>query len=252
MSVAGKRTLVLLHGWAMTPAVWQPVIRLLANDETICAPPLPGHGGAARPAKATLAAWADALALRVPLGSTVVGWSLGALLALELARRHPERVSALALISATARFVAGAGWPHGLDPATVDTFLDSYAFAPVTALRRFLALQTLGEAARREWLPQLETSAQPHSETVPQPALRDGLDILAASDLRDGLAAIRQPARLIHGAGDALMPAAAADWLSSALPHAELTVLENCGHALPLSRPADCAALIQEVHEPRI
>jgi pimeloyl-[acyl-carrier protein] methyl ester esterase len=42
------------------------------------------------------------------------------------------------------------------------------------------------------------------------------------------------------------MPLAAARSLADALPHARLNILENCGHAPLLSRPADCAALIRE------
>jgi pimeloyl-[acyl-carrier protein] methyl ester esterase len=75
--------------------------------------------------------------------------------------------------------------------------------------------------------------------------LDDGLALLAGTDLRGGLAALALPCCLVHGAQDALMPAAASRWLAGTLPQARLHVLADCGHAVFLSQPAACAALIR-------
>lgn len=239
-----KPSLLLLHGWAMTPAVWQPLRAALdAEAFDTQAPALPGHDGhehAARP-DATLDAWAEIFAPQ----TTVVGWSLGALIALELARLYPERVARLILIGATPRFAAAPDWPHGLDAGTVAAFGEDYTHQTAACLRRFLTLQSLGEkTARRSLLSRLETACVPHPEGRPLPALADGLKILSGSDLRPRLATIGQPVHLIHGDGDTLMPLAAARWLAAALPNARLSVLEGCGHALPLSHPVELAQLI--------
>ena len=240
-----KAPLFFLHGWAMTPAAWQPLIEALGTEDFEShAPVLPGHDGNATNVMPTLAAWADTLALALPAGAAVIGWSLGALLALELARTRPDRVKRLILLGATPCFVSAPDWPHGLDAALVASFTDGYTDQPDQTLRRFLALQTLGDASRRQLLPQLEAATVPHAGH-PLPALADGLKILAESDLRLQLAEIEQPVHLIHGSDDALMPLEAAHWIKTALPNARLTVYERCGHALPLSRPEDCAALIR-------
>ena len=266
-----KSPLLLLHGWAMTPAVWQPLRAALdAEAFDTQAPALPGHDGhehAARP-DATLDAWAEIFAPQMgapvfapqvgapvwagtrpaptPLApTTVVGWSLGALIALELARLYPERVARLILIGATPRFAAAPDWPHGLDAGTVAAFGEDYTHQTAACLRRFLTLQSLGEkTARRSLLSRLETACVPHPEGRPLPALADGLKILSGSDLRPRLVTIGQPVHLIHGDGDTLMPLAAARWLAAALPNARLSVLEGCGHALPLSHPVELAQLI--------
>ncbi|MDR1424340.1 MAG: alpha/beta fold hydrolase [Azoarcus sp.] len=245
VSVAGKSPLALLHGWAMTPAVWMPLRAALGDIACVAAnddPPPQGLGTD----DAALSAWADSLAPSLPPASTVVGWSLGALLALELARAHPARVARLILIAATPRFVAAANWPHGLDAATLAAFVNGYARRPAITLRRFLALQTLGDAAARRLLPALEAASVTHEKTAPpRPALINGLNILATADLRPHLAAITQPVHLLHGDGDALMPLAAAHWLAHTLPDARLTVLDKRGHAPLLSCPAECAAAIR-------
>jgi pimeloyl-[acyl-carrier protein] methyl ester esterase len=180
----------------------------------------------------------------LPDAAVVCGWSLGALLALDLARRHPAKVARLVLIGATPRFVAGADWPHGLDAATVAGFTSGFASDPGATLQRFVALQTLGDARRRAVAAKL-------SPQLIEPAiadcrmLADGLSLLAHTDLRAGLADIAQPVRLLHGAGDALMPLAAAQWLADALPDGRLSIFDDCGHAPFLSRPRDCAVLIE-------
>jgi pimeloyl-[acyl-carrier protein] methyl ester esterase len=253
VSAPARTPLVLLHGWGMTPAVWQPLVAALGEEAgvDVRAPALPGHGGdgghgddgAARPA-ATLAAWAEALVRALPPAAVLVGWSLGALLALELARTRPDRITRLILFGSTPRFVAAPDWPHGLDAATVAAFVDGYATSPAATLRRFFALQSLGDAGRGQILPRLGAAGVAHAGQA-LPALADGLRLLAETDLRAGIASIGQPTCLIHGDGDALMPPAAARWLAGALPRARLVVLENRGHAPFLSDPTGCAAVIR-------
>lgn len=236
---------VLLHGWAMTPAIWRPLQAELMRDCNVLAPALPGHHDAPAAADGTLAAWTDMLSAALPERATVVGWSLGAMLALDLAARHPHKVSSLVLIAATPKFVADDDWAHGLPAATVTAFQSGYATAPEATLRRFLALQTLGDPARRSLLPLLEATRQPHVGASSIPALADGLRILADSDLRPQLASVTQPVTLVHGVGDALMPVAAAQWLAAALPDAHLSVFDDCGHVPFITHNERCAALIR-------
>lgn len=237
--------LVLLHGWAMRPTVWAPLVRELGTDREISALALPGHDGASPAANPTVHAWSDALLARMPPRAIVVGWSLGAMLALDLAARHPQRVSSLVLIGATPRFVATAGWPCALPAETVSAFVSGYAAAPEPTLRRFLALQAVGDSARRRVLSVLENSRE--DGTVWRPALADGLTVLADADLRAALGMITQPVQLIHGEGDALMPVDAARAMTGALPNARLDVIEACGHAPFLSSPGACAALVRQL-----
>jgi pimeloyl-[acyl-carrier protein] methyl ester esterase len=243
VNAAAKMPMVFLHGWAMTPSIWQAMAAALSGDASeIHTPALPGHGVATASPRNSLAAWVEAFAPTLPGNAVLIGWSLGALLALELARVRPRRVASLILIGATPRFVADDGWPHGLDEKTVSDFIEGYASNPAATLRRFLALQTFGDDSRKHLLHRLsETACLPHAGQTPQ-ALADGLRILADTDLRAELAAIEQPVCLIHGDGDALMPPDAARWLANTLPRARLNILKNRGHAPLISACDECVA----------
>ncbi|NMG30991.1 alpha/beta fold hydrolase [Aromatoleum evansii] len=238
--------LVLLHGWGLTPSVWRGLREALPSRAVTLAPALPGHGNALPAPSADLAAWSDALLPALPDRAALCGWSLGGLIALDLARRHPERVARLILIGSTPRFVARSDdgpWPHGLDAATVAAFNANFATDPAGTQKKFVALQSLGDARRRAVAGELAAAL---ADTGPEraPSLSSGLEVLANTDLRAFIPEIRQPAQLIHGASDALMPLAAAEWLAQQLPDARLAIFDDCGHAPFLSRPDECAALI--------
>lgn len=240
---------MLLHGWGLSAGVWAPVVRALPAAMTTLTPDLPGHGTAPAAPRADLGAWGDTLIDELPPAMTLCGWSLGGLIALDLARRYPERIARVILLATTARFVAApqddSPWPHGLERSVVDGFIHGYATEPAATLRRFTALQAMGDTQRRTVSAGLGVALSGPRADCPG-ALADGLQILAESDLRATLGEIRQPVRMIHGAGDALMPVAGAEWLAEHLPNSTLNVLDGCGHAPLLSRPTECATLITE------
>ena len=238
-----SRDLVLLHGWGLSSSVWKPLTALLAGNFTLHAPDLPGHGRAA-PAGPSLDEWADALLPQIPDGAILVGWSLGAQLALHLAHRNPERVAKLVLIGSTPRFVQADDWPAALPAAPFDAFRQDFDTAADATQRRFVALQSLGDSARKAVAAALTDSLTP-TDDAHKTALANGLRLLAETDLRAIVPRIHQPVCLLHGGEDKLMPVAAAEWLADALPNARLTVFGQCGHAPFLSRPEECATLIE-------
>jgi len=96
--------LVLLHGITSTSEAWREVMPQLAEEHTVIAPDLLGHGRSAKPrGDYSLGAYAagvrDLLAVLGFERGTVVGHSLGGGIALQFAYLFPERVERLALIS---------------------------------------------------------------------------------------------------------------------------------------------------------
>lgn len=232
--------LVLLHGWGSSPQVWGPLTDALPGP-----PPLrltlPGHGGSGA-VDGGLDAWAAALLPGLPARFDLCGWSLGGMLAIVLAHTAPQRIRRLVLIGSTAAFVHRPDWSFGLPPADVEAFCRALDRDPAALMKRFHALQALGDRQRKTVLARLQDSAAGVDAGVA--GLRAGLLALQQTDLRAILGEVACPVRLLHGQGDALMPVDGAMALADRLPEARLSVFDDCGHAPHLSRPAECAVLI--------
>src|SRR6202162_2949557 len=105
-------TIVLLHGAGFDHTTWALHSRWFAHHGYgVLAPDLPGHGrssGAPLRAIADMADWTAALLDAAGVAKAgLVGHSMGSLIALETAARHPARVSALSLIGTAATMTVG-------------------------------------------------------------------------------------------------------------------------------------------------
>jgi pimeloyl-[acyl-carrier protein] methyl ester esterase len=230
--------LALIHGWGLNARVWGGAARRLAASFTLHAVELPGHGESPR-VPGALGAWIDALAEALP-PAHVLGWSLGAQLALALAARRPHAVRSLVLVAATPRFVAGGDWPWGVDPDALARIEADVAAEPRAALKRFLALQAQGDAAAREVTRVLRGCLAQRPLASAQ-ALVEALALLRANDLRADARAVSAPTLVLQGARDPLVPAAAGRWLAQALARGRLEAFGSAAHAPFVSAEAEFA-----------
>ena len=251
-STGAGPALVLLHGWAMHSGLFAPLLPPLAQKFRVHRVDLPGHGYSAPIAPYVLAtitaAVADAVS-RLPDAAagplTVLGWSLGGAVAMHWARAEPERVNRLILTGATPCFVAQPDWPHAMAMATLRQFGDELAVSYRLTLQRFVALQVQGSEHARAVLGQLRTELFARGEPS-RVALRDALELLASTDLRADVAAIRQPTVVISGARDTLTPPEAGEWLARTLPHASFRLIPGAAHAPFLSHPESFLSAIAD------
>ncbi|MDP8984717.1 MAG: alpha/beta fold hydrolase [Pseudomonadota bacterium] len=205
---------------------------------------LPGHGASPWPPRfCDLASLASLVGEALPPRTMLLGWSLGAMVALELARTQAGRVSALVLVGATPRFVAAAHWPYGVAPAVLETFARQSRENPGQMLEDFLELQVRGAAHADLTLAALKRSvlacAAPHPE-----ALEAGLGVLRSTDLTATLGHIRQPVLVVSGQYDRVTSPQAARALASALPSAHAVVIRRAAHAPFLSHPDEFLAQV--------
>ena len=228
--------LVLLHGWALHGGVWGPWLDELARHARLHVVDLPGHGRSAAVATpGDLGALARAVSASVPPGAAVLGWSLGGMVALELARQRLADITALVLIATTPSFVRRSDWPHGTDPGVLDDFASGLSTDYRRTIGNFLALQTWGDEHATQALRALRASVALHGEPD-RTALESGLAVLRDSDLRGVLSRLTLPALVISGEYDRLTPAAAGRELAAALPMARFVQIPRAGHAPFLSQ----------------
>lgn len=235
--------LVLLHGWSMDGKIWGEFAAGLAQDFTVYAPDLPGHGASPRTQPISLDMLASEVASALPETCLLCGWSLGGMLALRLARLRPAQVRGLVLIATTPRFCAGGDWLHGSLPDDLDGFAAELDADPVTLMARFRASMCRGDIHERTLRRRLAALPPPPDD---RRALHEGLGILRDADLRAEIPGIGAPALVIHGDCDNVVPPAAGRWLADALPNARLHRFEACAHLPFLSRPEACAALVRQ------
>ncbi|MGH8290495.1 MAG: alpha/beta fold hydrolase [Steroidobacteraceae bacterium] len=261
-------TLVLLHGWGLNLRVWDRLAAVLCDRFRTVAVDLPGHGRSEwLPRRSSLEAQAAQVAETVAVLSprySLLGWSLGAQIALRLAAEErgaategasaaagPER---LVLIAATPRFSTGPDWPHGTPPER----LDQQALALRTDYRRmvsdFLELQVRGSVDGAAALAQLRAAlfAQGSEAAGPQPAaLASDLELLRHTDLRPLLGRIPLPSLVVAGQYDRVTPPAASHALANALPNARYVEIRRAAHAPFLSHLTELAALLADFLLPR-
>jgi pimeloyl-[acyl-carrier protein] methyl ester esterase len=245
VTIRGEGTpVVLLHGWGAHAPVWDGLAPALAHRFQVHAADLPGYGDSPPCAPYTLHGIAEALARELPHPCHVIGWSLGALVALAWTQRAPKQVARLALLAATPCFAQRPDWRHGVDPGVLAAFTRELESDRDDAIERFIALQVLGDHAARQTRQALRRTAR--GQRLDMAALKGGLEILRDTDLRGALARIGQRTLVIHGDCDRLTPPAAGRHLGRAIPGARFELIRGAAHAPFLSRLEPVAAMLSD------
>jgi len=241
--------LVLLHGWGLNLRVWDGLTRELSKSFRIIAVDLPGHGRSPWNPKARTPA-EQAWQVHASLASrsdrySLLGWSMGGQIAIDLAAAMPGSVERLVLVATTPRFAASEDWPNGLPAATLEKLATQLRTNYKRTVSEFLELQVRGSAASEKVLAELHASLFSHGEAHPK-ALVAGLNTLKSSDLRSMLSLVRAPTLVIAGQYDRVTLPVASRALADALPEARYVEFRRAAHAPFLSHTAEFAALVTE------
>ena len=229
----------------MNSSVWQHGLQRLPSWIRPITVDLPGYGASAGVRATSLDDYVDHVARQITRPSLLVGWSLGGLVSLGLARRHAQLVSALFQVAASPRFVRAADWLCAIESSVFEQFAQSLQQDVNRTIRRYIALQVRGTSTSMQTVRQLQRSIDaqglPGSE-----ALLVGLKLLAETDLTAELQALECSATWLLGDKDALVPVELADRLAQLSTNADVRRLTGAGHAPMLSHPDEFSnALLQ-------
>ena len=226
--------LVLLHGWGMNSAVWEPLTQRLSKHFTLHLVDLPGMGLSRPTEPYHLHSLAEKIAEMLPANADVVGWSLGGQVAMRIALDYPEIVRKLVLVGSTPSFVNKKDWSAGITADVFNGFAENVNADYQNTMMQFLTLQCMGASDARSTVKLLRKKFAERPVPTTQ-TMQKALNILLETDLRAEVSNIRNSTLLIHGDRDTLAPVQAAHWMSQNLPEAYLRVISGASHAPFLS-----------------
>lgn len=240
----GHRHLVLLHGWGLNAQVWDYIVPELSSHFTLHLVDLPGYGRSTGFPAMSLNEMAEIVLANAPERAIWLGWSLGGLVASQIALMAPACVSGLITVASSPCFSEQASWP-GIKPDVLASFQKQLSEDFQRTVERFLALQTMGTETSRQDARQLKNAVL----SLPMPAqevLNGGLEILKTVDLRDALVGLSLPFLRMYGRLDGLVPRKMVAPLDALWPQSESIIFGKAAHAPFISHPQDfCHALIE-------
>jgi pimeloyl-[acyl-carrier protein] methyl ester esterase len=235
--------LILLPGWGLGISPLEPLaaaLRGLDEHLRVEIEPLPELDSS------DVQEWLDELDATLPNDAWLGGWSLGGMLAAELAARRGERCCGLLTLASNACFVTHGAWPQAMAVSDFEAFLSGCAEDPATTLKRFSLLCAQGAEDPRG-IARLLKAAAPHGSGE---SLLASLQLLQKLDTRSALQTYRGPQMHLFAGLDALVPAEAASDLLALMPDIEVGLIEQASHAFILENPHGVAAAIQAfLHE---
>ena len=113
---------MLIHGWAMNNLVWKDLLRELEKSYRVSCVELPGHGNSKHYDEWALDELLQSMNENLPATCSVLGWSLGGMIALAYAQQYPQRVEKLILLASSAKFVQAPGWESAQSVDTMVSF----------------------------------------------------------------------------------------------------------------------------------
>lgn len=226
-----RTPVLMIHGAGGSHLDWPAELRRMPEANAIV-PDLPGHGRSKGPGRDSISAYAadmvallDALKLQQVI---VLGYSMGAAVALLLALHHKGRVAGMILLGGGAQIQVDAALLAGLQ-----TDRDQW----LRTLIDWQWSESAGEQIKRLSLRRL-------LEIDPAVLLND-YKAVDGFDVRDRLAQIHTPTLVMGGAADRMIPFAQSEALHAGIAGSKLVKIEGGGHLMALEQPQAVADAVQ-------
>ncbi|MFT6896714.1 MAG: pimeloyl-[acyl-carrier protein] methyl ester esterase [Paraglaciecola sp.] len=234
--------LVLLHGWGVNSGVWQPIASQLERNFRVTYIDLPGFGMNAnvKLGSYSVQSVADMVSKCLPAKCHLLGWSLGGLVAQQIAVDHPAKIEQLLLVATSPKFVKTPDWP-GIEPRILDAFAQQLQSDFNKTLDRFLAIQAMGSDSAKSDIKLIKKNIQQYP-MAQLDALQGGLQILGQTDLRGSININHVAVHWMLGQLDSLVPIALTEYLDNRQPEHSYHIFQHASHAPFISHPEEFIA----------
>ena len=205
-----KPTLILLHGWGMNSSIWVSLLPRLTPYFHVTVVDLPGLGRSTgiegvvtleKVASSIVSELENSSAGLLAQPAYWLGWSLGGMVATQIASQYPEKVCALMTVASNPCFVQKEGWEYGMHPVMYRQFKAAIESSPQKTLSRFAMLQIQGGEGAKLILKQIKAALADNQPTQLLATLA-----LLENDLRELLSKLNCPVLHMYGSEDYLVP----------------------------------------------
>jgi non-heme chloroperoxidase len=224
--------LVFVHGVMCSGRFFEPQLDHFAQRRRVIVPDLRGHGASEKPqAGNTVGGYADDLhALLTELGvqhPTLVGWSMGSMVAYEYLKRHgSDSLTALVIVDQPPSDFAWPEYEFGFfTPEILDHTLEQLQTDPRGLVEMLVGLM-LHDPSDEDVAWMTEEMLK-----VPESVASSILVSQTLKDYRPFLSEIKVPTLVTFGADDKLTSPAAAQYIVERIGQARAVVFENSSHA---------------------
>ncbi len=242
--------LVFIHGWGLNSGIWQPLVEQLSANYKVITVDLPGFGLNVEQ-QLSLYSIDNVVALVADVidePAVIIGWSLGGLVATQLACRFPEKAKALVTVASSPFFIEQvadnktelstiktqgdtelANWP-GIKAQILASFHQMLSTNIEKTINNFLKIQAMGSEHVRSDIKRIKELVMAYP--LPNKTTLDrSLMLLESVDVRAQLADISIPFLRLYGKLDSLVPKKVIDLVSELQPNSEHYVFAKASHA---------------------
>lgn len=239
-----KPYLIMLPGWGMKSFVWNNLNKFLSKDFELI-----------------FIEWDNILSLneykervikvieQQQISSfSLLGWSLGSLVAQHIASDNLWNIKNLILIGGTSSFVQHKedGYDMGWNKRIVERMKSQLYKNPQKTLYNFYNSMFSREEKLKGYNNQFLEMTEDKIENNSIDSLALGLDYLIQKDLRTKLSNITIPTLLIHGDEDSICPLAASLYIKKIISNSNIEIINEAGHIPFFTNPSDCYSAICE------
>ena len=225
--------LVMLHGFGCDSRVFQSIGTKLSKDHDVIMVDLPGHGQTKEQFRSfhySAYQLLGALGIYLKEPFTLLGWSMGGQIALEMYKQKPELIRSLVLISSTPKFVASDDFEQGMNEAVFSKFKKGLKNDPKRTMDDFYSLMFAEKEEAGKYLPSLIT------QTPSLTTLNECMESFEKFDERDILEDVNVPALILTGDSDKIVDMKASEYMSGKAKNSILKIFKGAGHAPHLTR----------------
>ncbi|MCJ8318304.1 MAG: pimeloyl-ACP methyl ester esterase BioH [Colwellia sp.] len=237
--------LVLIHGWGLNSGVWQPLAEKLSTFCKVITVDLPGYGLNIdnNLDDYSLVNISDKIVEAINEPAVYLGWSLGGLVATDIAQRYQDDTLALITVASSPCFVEQSSTTEqttwfGIKPLLLNAFHHQLAKDTKKTIDGFLKIQAMGSPHVRKNLKEIKDLIFQYDMPSRQ-TLDDSLALLEEVDLREELSLLTLPFLRLYGRLDSLIPKNVATFVDQLTPSSESYIFPHASHAPFISHPDD-------------